>query len=356
VPVTLPGGKKVLGWARVGLAQTVVESAVRRNLIAISAISLAIMVLGVGLTFVSLRVLVRPLSELSQASEAVGRGDLQLSVPVRSQDEIGRLASNFNAMIQGLKAAEAARMEQGRIEGELQLAHSIQKDLLPAHPPQVTGLDVAFTCLPAKELGGDFYDCIEINGGDQWGFLIADVSGKGVPAALHMANLRNLFRVLAPQSDSPLETVKKVNAMAHADMRGEAFVTLVYAVIDPRSLKGRLVVAGHDPVYCQRGPALEVFDRTAPPVGLVGAKDFDRKAGETAFSLAKGDMLFTYTDGVTEAMSSGGEQFSLARVQASLLTGGRAGAVVGRILEAVRAHAAGAEQSDDITMLAVKAG
>src|SRR5262249_37599872 len=149
--------------------------------------------------------------------------------------------------------------------------------------------------LPAKELGGDFYDCIQVKGGRYWGFLIADVSGKGVPAALHMANLRNLFRVLAPDHESPLETLRKVNAIAHADMRGEAFVTLVYAVLDPKTCQGSLVIAGHDPVYCLRGSRLEAFTRTAPPLGLAPPEDYDSQCAETAFSLDRGDLFFTYT-------------------------------------------------------------
>jgi sigma-B regulation protein RsbU (phosphoserine phosphatase) len=312
-------------------------------------------VLGVGLTFGSLRVLVRPLRELAEASESVGKGDLGVAVPVRSGDEVGRLASNFNGMVKGLKEAEAAKLEQGRIEGELQLARSIQADLLPARPPYIRGLNVAFNCMPAKELGGDFYDCIEVKGGC-WGFLIADVSGKGVPAALHMANLRNLFRIFGPLHESPLETLKQVNAVAHADMKAEAFVTLVYAVVDPRTLAVRMVNAGHDPAYWLKGGKIEAFDSTAPPVGLAPASDYDQDATETSFTLGKGDMLFTFTDGVTEAMNHAGEQFSLNRLKAALLEGGDALLATERLLKAVQAHAAGAEQSDDITMLAVKAG
>jgi len=301
-----------------------------------------------------LKVLVRPLREISAASEAVGRGDLSVALGVRSKDEVGRLASNFNAMVKSLKEAEHARLEQGRMEGELSMARAIQSDLLPSRPPFIRGLNVAFNCMPAKELGGDFYDCIEVKGGC-WGFLIADVSGKGVPAALHMANLRNLFRIFGPENDSPLETLKKVNAVAHADMKAEAFVTLIYAVVDPRTLGVRMVNAGHDPAYWLHKGKIETFDSTAPPVGLAPPKDYDQDATELSFSLQKGDMLFTFTDGVTEAMNHAGEQFSLNRLKASLLEGGDALLTTERLLKAVQAHAAGAEQSDDITMLAVKA-
>jgi HAMP domain-containing protein len=355
VPVLLKDGKGVLGSAHVGLARSVVEEAIGKSMRGLAAISLAIMALGVGLTFASLRVLVKPLRELSQASEHVGKGDLGISVPVRSSDEIGRLASNFNDMIRSLKDAETAKLEQGRIEGELELARSIQSDLLPAQPPKVSGLDIAFTCISAKELGGDFYDCVEIKGGALWGFLIADVSGKGVPAALHMANLRNLFRIFGPDNESPVETLKKVNAFAYPDMKAEAFVTMIYAVVNPKTLVVRLVNAGHDPAYWMHDGKIETFDSTAPPVGLAEASHYDPQTSEVGFKMSKGDMLFTFTDGVTEAMNSTGQQFSLNRLKACLLGGGDSSQAVKRMQKAVSDHAAGFEQSDDITMLAVKA-
>jgi sigma-B regulation protein RsbU (phosphoserine phosphatase) len=354
VPVRVNGGKQDLGSAHVGLARSVVEGAVRKSLLGLGAVSLCILVLGVGLTFLSLKVLVRPLHELSLASEAVGRGELGITVPVRSEDEIGRLAENFNSMIKGLKQAEAAKLEQGRIEGELELARSIQTDLLPARAPFIVGLNVAFHCLPAKELGGDFYDCIELKAG-RWGFLIADVSGKGVPAALHMANLRNLFRIFGPPAESPLAALKMVNAMAFADMKAESFVTLIYAMVDPKTLTVSMVNAGHDPAYWLNQGKIQAFESTAPPVGLAPSGDYDSEAKEITFKMAKGDMLFTFTDGVTEAMNASGEQFSLERLKASLLKGGDAGATAERLLKDVQAHAAGADQSDDITMLAVRA-
>ena len=354
VPVHVRNSTQVLGSAHVGLAQAGVESAVQQSLLGMGAISLVILVLGVGVTFALLRVLVKPLRALSLASGAVGRGDLSVQVPVESDDEVGHLAANFNAMVAGLKSAEAAKLEQGRIEGELTLARTIQADLLLSDPPLITGVDVAFACLPAKELGGDFYDCIALKD-ECWGFLIADVSGKGVPAALHMANLRNLFRIFAPDLGSPLETLKKVNAMAWADMKAESFVTLIYAVVDPRSMEVRLINAGHDPAFLVHDGKVKMVESTAPPVGLAPPKGYDADAREVAFKMAKGDMLFTFTDGVTEAMNRRGEQFSLNRLKASLLEGGRSAVAVKRMLDAVHAHADGADQSDDITILSIRA-
>jgi sigma-B regulation protein RsbU (phosphoserine phosphatase) len=138
-------------------------------------------------------------------------------------------------------------------------------------------------------------------------------------------------------------------------MKAEAFVTLVYAVLDPRSLQVRLVNAGHDPAYWLHDGRLETLGSTAPPVGLAPPEGYDDDAKVVAFKMAKGDVLFSFTDGVTEAMNHKGEQFSLARLKASLLQGGRSNVLVDRMLAAVKEHADGAEQSDDITMLSVRA-
>src|SRR5258708_1302019 len=109
-----------------------------------------------------------------------------------------------------------------------------------------------------------------------------------------------------------------VNAYAFADMKAEAFVTLIYAVVDLKTLKVRMVNAGHDPAYWLRKGKIESFDSTASPVGLADAEAFDPEAKEIFFSMDKGDMLFTFTDGVTEAMNKQGQQFSLNRLKASL--------------------------------------
>jgi serine phosphatase RsbU (regulator of sigma subunit) len=353
VPVRLNGSKRVLGSAHVGLDRSVVATAIKASLVGLGAIGVIIMILGVGLAFLALEVLVEPLRELSKASEAVGRGDFGVSVAVRGNDEVGHLSANFNSMVAGLKSAETAKLEQGRIEGELSMARAIQFDLLLDQPPSVKGLDIAFTCLPAKELGGDFYDCIPLENGS-WGFLIADVSGKGVPAALHMTNMRNLFRIFAPSLSSPLETLKKINAMAFMDMKTEAFVTLIYIVLDPKTRQASMVNAGHDPAYWLNENGITALPSTAPPVGLAPPGDYDVFAHEVAFTLAKGDSLFTFTDGVTEAMNPKGEQFSLDRLKLSLAKGGNSDEAMQRLLAAVTGHAAGREQRDDITMLTVK--
>jgi sigma-B regulation protein RsbU (phosphoserine phosphatase) len=352
----LKGTEHLLGSAHVGMARAAVADSVRRSLRGLAFISLLLLALGIAAASLSVPVVVRPLQELSRASVAVGSGNFDVRVPVRSRDELGTLAANFNEMASGLKAAEEAKAQHQRIETELALARSIQASLLPEKPPKIEGWEVAFQCLPARELGGDFYDCFEIDGGRLWGFLIADVSGKGVPAALHMANLRNAFRFASEQSKSPAEAVKKVNALAQADLKNGAFVTVVYAMIDPKKLEVRLVNAGHEPAFLvSGGAALKAFESTAMPLGLAQPMDYDDDVSETSFKMNRGDLFFTYTDGVTEAMNRNGETFGLERLKQSLKAGSSAGECVSRLGQELKAYGEGDDQWDDITMLALRA-
>lgn len=354
LPIRLKGLSKELGTVHVGLARDGVGAAVRASLWKLALISLLLLVLGVGGVAWSIPIALRPLRELAAATQRIGRGRYETRVPVRGQDELGHLAETFNEMAAGLEAAEQARSEHQRIEGELDLARKIQASMLPEHPPSVPGLDIAFRCVPAKELGGDFYDCIPLENGDL-GFLIADVSGKGVPAALNVVNLRNYFRVVTGTLQAPADVVKRVNALAYPDLKGESFVTLVYGVLRPSSGQVRLVNAGHDPVYWLKASgSVLAFESTAMPVGLAEPADYDPELAEIAFTLGPGDRLLLFTDGATEAMDADGSLFGLEALQRAAGEPGTASETVLRVADAVANHANGVEPSDDVTLLALR--
>jgi serine phosphatase RsbU (regulator of sigma subunit) len=354
VPILLKGTTKVLGEVHVGMERQAVLDAVRASLWTLAAITLVLLGVGLALLAAAVRLAVGPLRELAAAALRIGHGRFETRVPVRGHDELGHLADTFNRMAQGLQEAEAERAEHQRIETELSLARNIQAAMLPSEPPQVPGLEIAFRCVPAKELGGDFYDCIPLPGG-RWGLLIADVSGKGVPAALNVVNLRNLFKVIAAEGQGPAEVVRRVNALAFPDLKGEAFVTLVYAVLEPQSGQVRLLNAGHDPVYWIKGDgSAQAFESGAMPVGVADTDDFSLDVQEASFRLGPGERLLLFTDGVTEAMDPEGRQFGLEAVQACAVQPGSASETILRVAGAVDAHAAGQPASDDITLLAAR--
>jgi len=343
-----------VGQVHVALSQKAVLSSIRAAVIQQVGVAALLLLLGAGLSVVLVRLLVKPLRALSDAARKVGEGDFTVQVPVPSKDEVGQLIQHFNQMTSNLESAQHERLEKERMQGELNVARNIQANLLPTQAPDLKGLEVAFHCSPAKELGGDFYDWFILPGGKKLGLVIADVSGKGVPAALHMANLRNLTRFAAKAGQGPIATLKAVNEHAFPDLKGESFVTLLYAELDVKTGDGVLVSAGHDPALIVRGEKVEEIRGKGMPIGVAEPEDFDFIVKETRFKLSPGDQFVIYTDGVTEAMNVKGEQFGKEALDACVRGGASAQATLNNILAAVKQHAQGFEQSDDLTALVLK--
>jgi sigma-B regulation protein RsbU (phosphoserine phosphatase) len=356
VAVLPKGAKGPVGQAHVALSQVQVLASIRSVAVRQSLLALLLLGVGAGLSVALVGLLVKPLRALSEAARLVGAGDFSVQVAVPSKDEVGQLIERFNHMTANLETAQRERIDKERMQGELNVARSIQANLLPTQAPDLKGWELAFHCNPAKELGGDFYDWFMLAGGTKLGLVIADVSGKGVPAALHMANLRNLTRFAAKAGKGPAATLKAVNEAAFPDLKGESFVTLLYAEIDLATRKGVLVSAGHEPALLVNGATVEGIRAKGMPIGVAEPEDFDFIVKETAFQMAAGEQLVLYTDGVTEAMNAQEVQFGRERLDASVKSGASARATLDKLLADVHAHAAGFEQSDDLTALVLRLG
>ncbi len=359
-PVTPRGSMRNLGTVHIGLSRKAVEDQVQAAFNALLLASGLILALGVGLSFILVKLLVDPIRRLSSAAAAVGAGDLTVQVPVHSKDEMGRLFETFNSMVANLDQGQQVKLEQERIQGELNVARSIQANLLPDTAPKYSKLDVAFHCAPAKELGGDFFDWFAIGDGKKLGLVIADVSGKGVPAAIHMANLRNLIRFVAREQSDPTLVMKKVNELAWPDLKGESFVTVIYAVLDIETREVEFVSAGHEPALrISASGHVEECRAKGMPVGIAEAEDFDTVIKSSRLKLEPGDTFVLFTDGVTEAMNSKSDQFGREKLHAVLSQAksrSSADALVKSVVNAVNLHADGQEQSDDLTLIVVKTG
>jgi serine phosphatase RsbU (regulator of sigma subunit) len=353
VPVKAKGSLVELGRVHVGLDRAAVESSVRRSLAYLLELSLLFLLAGLSLAFVFVRYLVRPLQALSKASAQVGRGDFSVRVPVSGSDEVADLGANFNQMVEDLHQAEERRKTAQRMESELAVAHSIQKDLFPSKAPQLKGWETAFSCVPATELGGDYYDWYPVAGGQKIGFLVADVSGKGVPAALHSANLRSLMRSTSQAVEAPEEVLRRVNRLAFADLGEKAFVTMIYGVLDPGTGRFDFVNAGHDPLLWSRGGGkVEALQSSTFPIGMVDGDDFDAMTESKSIQLDQGDLLFMFTDGVTEAEDGREVQFGLDRI-AELISGRGARQAVEKVQQDLSEYTGGRPPHDDVTLLAL---
>ena len=244
-------------------------------------------------------------------------------------------------------------LEKQRMEDELMIAREIQKGLLPSVLPVIPGLDIAATNISSKQVGGDYYDVIAAPGG-KYIIAIGDVSGKGTPAALLMANLQATIRALVPLNLPLSELTERVNDLMCQNTGGNKFVTFFWALLDPQKMILTYVNAGHNyPYLLHADGTMARLDKGGMILGVM--KTLVPYEQETV-ALRQGDLLVLFTDGVSEAMSKEVEEFGEERLEALVRRheGMSAHAVTVAIHHAVQEFTKGAAQSDDITMMVVK--
>jgi len=256
--------------------------------------------------------------------------------------------------LEELRQAEAARDRLVAVERDLQTAAEIQRSFLPAPLAAcASGFALHAAMLPARAVGGDFYDYFLLDSG-RLALVIGDVSGKGVPAALFMAVTRTLLRATAGQAADPGDCLARVNRQLLNDSSAALFVSVFYGILDTGTGELRYSLGGHPwPYLVRAGGGLAALEARGLLVGV-----FKEAAYETSQTwLSPGDALFLYTDGVTEAQNAAGGFFGSEGLEAALRAGGSApeGLVQGAI-NGVQQFAAGAAQSDDLTALAVRYG
>jgi serine phosphatase RsbU (regulator of sigma subunit)/anti-sigma regulatory factor (Ser/Thr protein kinase) len=244
--------------------------------------------------------------------------------------------------------AEAATRQ--RFQQELEVAKLIQQNFLPKQLPELNGWQVAAYYRPAREVGGDFYDVIPLPEG-KVGFVIGDVTDKGVPAALVMAATRSVLRASAQRLVEPGEVLERVNEHLCPDMPEKMFVTCLYGVLDPESGHFRFANAGHDLPYVKTAEGSEELRARGMPLGLMPGMRYEEK--ETV--LQPGESLLLHSDGVVEAHDPNGEMFGFPRLKQAVADYPGGGELIDRVLVDVQAHLGpAAEQEDDITMVTLQ--
>lgn len=303
------------------------------------------------------RYITGPVRALKEGSAAIGKGNLDVEVKVDSGDEFEDLANSFNTMASDLKdhieELRRTTAEKERMTRELELAKGIQQSFLPSSIPHIEGADLAAINLPALEVGGDFYDFIPITK-DNWGLAIADVSGKGVPAALFMALSRTLLRASATRNPTPIDAIMRANHLIAEDARSGMFVTLFYAILEARNRRLVYVNAGHNPplLFPKDGGAVNLLKAEGIPLGV----QEDMNLEEQHVTLEIGDVVVLYTDGVTEAMNENEDFFGEERLAAVVRdnAGKSAQQILDAIRDAILEFAGNRPQYDDITLMVLK--
>jgi serine phosphatase RsbU (regulator of sigma subunit)/anti-sigma regulatory factor (Ser/Thr protein kinase) len=309
----------------------------------------------------------------SPALEAMRQAGVKLAVPLISQGElIGILnlgprrseqdySSDDRRLLDALAAQAAPALRVGqlvrqqeaeartrqRFEQELEVARLIQQNFLPKQLPDLPGWEVAALYRPAREVGGDFYDVIPLPDG-QVGFVVGDVTDKGVPAALVMAATRSVLRASAQRLVAPHAVLERVNDHLCPDMPAKMFVTCLYGVLEPASGRFRFANAGHDLPYVKTAAGSEELRARGMPLGLMPGMAYEEQ--ETV--LAAGESLLLHSDGIVEAHDPNGEMFGFPRLKDAVARYPGGAALIERVLDDLRAHTGpDAEQEDDITMV-----
>jgi sigma-B regulation protein RsbU (phosphoserine phosphatase) len=256
---------------------------------------------------------------------------------------------------QAAAAIENARLLQESIqaqalEQQVQMAAQVQHRMIPQKPPEMSGVDLASVYIPCQELGGDFYDFIQLPY-DNIGLVVADVSGKGIPASLTMAAVRAALRAQVDNVYYLYEAIRRINLMIYRDSSVGEFVTLFYGVLDGRNRRFTYCNAGHPPgLILREGKIIELSSDN-----MVLGENPEEKYTQSLVDLRVGDTLMLYTDGLPDAMNFQRQTFGRQRVMEAFLQGGAtADAVAQNIVWSMRRFSGLTPRSDDVTMIVAK--
>jgi len=300
--------------------------------------------------------------ELFAGTERVRQGDFGHRIPVLARDQLGELANSFNQMTGSIEDLLRQAAEKKRLEEEMRLAREIQMSLLPRGPLVVPGMAISALCVPAREVGGDYYDVIPLPDG-RYGLLIADVSGKGMSAALYMAELKGLILSLSQIHFSPRDLLVSANRLISMHLDSRSFITMTYAVIDPAAGVMTYARAGHTPLlYLPGGDGSDGKAGILAPDGMVlglrldEGERFESLLVESTLRLSPDDLLVLFTDGISEAMNERADCFGESQLAELVEEHGHLpiGELRERILREIAAFVGEAAQHDDMTMILLK--
>lgn len=298
------------------------------------------------------------LTVVPMLSQNQPRGVLCLGARVGGEQfdglELEYLHALANITISALENARLVKetIEKQRLEKELSVATAIQKGLLPMTIPEIEGYEIAAINESSQQVGGDYYDVLQLSD-HEYLLAIGDVSGKGIPASLLMANVQAALRTIGPLRLDLREATERINALVHGNTGADKFITFFWGILDTDAHTFEYVNAGHNPPYFLHGDGSIELSEGGLILGIMGTPP---PYASQVLQLAEGDTVVTFTDGVNEAMSADMEEFSDERLKALVEECHSLSAhdTLQRIKDEVHAFTEGASQSDDITMLILR--
>jgi phosphoserine phosphatase RsbU/P len=314
-------------------------------------IELAALVIGVRLT----RAMTSTISDLSRATQAVQGGNLSVRVPVERRDQLGMLGESFNNMTGSIGRLITEQKHLQRLENEISIASEVQDQLFPEHLPHVEGVEIEAICKAARSVSGDYYDFIQLSP-TQVAIAIADISGKGISAALLMASLQAALRsqllTLGSENLSTAELVSRLNKHLVRNTGDDRFATFLIAVYDVAARKLRYTNAGHLPGFClSEGKPLHL-DVGGIVLGIV--EDYEYKEG--CVDVPPNAVVIGYSDGLVEPENAYGEEFGVSRLEAAAQRVRQAPPrkIAESLMTAAEEWASTPEQADDMTVIVAK--
>lgn len=314
-------------------------------------------VIGIMLT----KSITNAVHSLDRGTEFVRRGDFSHRIVVRSDDQLGALAASFNQMTEYVQHLVSERVEKERMERELEIAKEVQEQLFPNHAPHLRGLELSGVCLPARTVSGDYYDFLEL-GAHELGLALGDICGKGISAALLMANLQATLRsnvLNLSQHASNMHTqngektvsevMQRLNSHIFSSTAANKFASFFYAVYNDTRQTLTYCNAGHNPPLFFKGEEVRRLNVGGTVVGIFADAQYDQET----IHLSAGDLFLAYTDGIVESMNEYGEEFGEDRLiqlvqQSRHLT---ADEIQSNVVEQVLSWTFEEERSDDMTLI-----
>lgn len=342
------------GGTLFGVARPIGESLreIRRASVRNLALGFGVIALAViGIVPISHR-MTQHLTSLTAGVRQLAGGDFGARVPVRSKDEFGTLAHSFNQMAADLQRQQSLIVEQERLKRELELSRQIQTEMLPRTPLRSTMAEIAGVSVPAREVGGDFFNYFDLPDG-RLALLVGDVSGKGVSAALLMANAQATLRARLPLEMDLARLADAFDRDLDRATPRAVYLTLFMGILELDGLMLRYVNAGHNPQFLiRRAGGIEPLASTGLPIALYAGHGYE----EATVALEPGDLLFFYTDGLVEAENADGDMFGAERLQALLaqVQSSELDAILQQVDAEVRAFRGAVEPLDDATMMALR--
>jgi len=305
--------------------------------------------------FILVGYITKSLDILATGNDIVAQGQLSYRLPRLGNDQLGSMASSFNDMVANIQNLIEQSKEKEKLQEELRIAREIQISLLPSMEGQALGSYLDAVCIPAREVGGDYFEILEPEDGST-GILVADVSGKGTSAAFYMAEMKGILLALKPLWHQPVELIVELNSILHSALKANIFISAIYSLINPEKKRVEIVRAGHCPailVHLDGEP--ELIQPRGMALGLTRSNRFKQVIQSQFVTMLPREKLILFTDGLDEMMS-GHEMYGIQRLLniCSEKRTVNSQQMKDAILKDVKDFIQSGEQSDDLTLIVVE--